>query len=392
MKGVIPFITLITIGLGLEQHCAFPPKPLGGDFKVIKLLPLKTIRYFCHPGFHLWGEEIAICDPEEGWEKLKVECLVDVADHKLALSSTSKSKADLPLQGKWHTKHQGKNCFRTSTDQDKSSWWTLDLLEPIEIKVINITFAKDESIPKSIEIRVGNSTDFKSNPLCGWLTNAKPFELVECSSVTRYVTISTISDSPLTICAINVLTSKIQSKSQCQASSNNDSTLIFDDICYWRTFQKLNFNGSMDLCHNSGMDLLTNQYPGYSKIIELENVGKIGRKVVWIGAQMRLRNQWFWVQNRTVEWPWNGVEVESQPWGLQEPSGDDCVVADSALQWQWNSLRCVISAFAVCESQMEFCPSPDSNPGSFISSSKFKKTFFLLFVKPGSHFSDKSFV
>ena len=120
----------------------------------------------------------------------------------------------------------------------------------------------------------------------------------------------------------------------------NVLTLIFDDICYWRTFQKLNFNGSLDLCHNYGMDLLTNQYPGYTKIVELENVdGKIGRKVLWIGAQMRLRNQWFWVQNRTLEWPWNGVEVESQPWGLQEPSGDDCVVADSALQWQWNSTK-----------------------------------------------------
>ena len=385
MKGVtiITFINFL-IGFGLcEENCAFPPKPLGGDFKVIKLLPLKTIRYFCHPGFHLWGEEIAICDPKIGWQDLKVECLVDVANHKLALSSNS-LKADLPLQGKWHTK----NCFKTSTGQDKSSWWTLDLLESIEIKVINITFAKDESIPKSIEIRVGNSTDFKSNPLCGWLTNAKPFELVECSSVTRYVTISTISDIPLVLCAVNVLSSKIQSKSQCP---NGDSTLIFDDICYWRTFQKLNFNGSLDLCHNYGMDLLTNQYPGYTKIVELENVdGKIGRKVLWIGAQMRLRNQWFWVQNRTLEWPWNGVEVESQPWGLQEPSGDDCVVADSALQWQWNSLRCVISAFAVCESQMEFCPSPDSNPGSFISSSKLNLEYFSILIN--SHFSDKDFV
>ena len=64
------------------------------------------------------------------------------------------------------------------------------------------------------------------------------------------------------------------------------------------------------------------------------------------------------------------MEVEDQPCGLQEPSGDDCAVADSALQWNWNSIRCVISAFAVCESELVQCPSPDVNPGSFISTSK----------------------
>ena len=26
-------------------------------------------------------------------------------------------------------------------------------------------------------------------------------------------------------------------------------------------------------------------------------------------------------------------------WGLLEPSGEDCVAADSALKWKWNSLR-----------------------------------------------------
>ena len=64
------------------------------------------------------------------------------------------------------------------------------------------------------------------------------------------------------------------------------------------------------------------------------------------------------------------MEVEHQPWGLQEPSGDDCAVADSALQWNWNSIRCVISAFAICESEIVQCPSPGVNPGSFISTSE----------------------
>ena len=66
----------------------------------------------------------------------------------------------------------------------------------------------------------------------------------------------------------------------------------------------------------------------------------------------------------------NGEEVQDQPWGLQEPSGEECVVADSALQWQWNSVRCVISAHVVCERSLQRCPSPDVNAGSYIKTSK----------------------
>ena len=51
-------------GSGSVSPCAFPPKPLGGNFKVLKLYPRKSIKYFCDPGFHLWGQEIVECDPE----------------------------------------------------------------------------------------------------------------------------------------------------------------------------------------------------------------------------------------------------------------------------------------------------------------------------------------
>ena len=57
----------------------------------------------------------------------------------------------------------------------------------------------------------------------------------------------------------------------------------------------------------------------------------------------------FQIQSYHIYRSWIDNEVHIQPWGLQEPSGEDCVVADSALQWQWNSIRCVISAHVVCE-------------------------------------------
>ena len=122
------------------------------------------------------------------------------------------------------------------------------------------------------------------------------------------------------------------------------------------------------------MTLLTNEnVKGYEKILEMENMHRIGRKILWIGAQMRRKNQWFWYDHRSSEWPWNGLEVQDQPWGLQEPSGENCVVTDSALQWKWNSIRCVISAHVVCQSPVKKCPNPDVNPGSYLKLNKSDK-------------------
>ena len=47
-------------------------------------------------------------------------------------------------------------------------------------------------------------------------------------------------------------------------------------------------------------------------------------------------------------------------WGVGEPSGEECVVLDSALKWKWNSVRCVISASAVCVGRPKGCMAPDA--------------------------------
>ena len=45
---------------------------------------------------------------------------------------------------------------------------------------------------------------------------------------------------------------------------------------------------------------------------------------------------------------------------MGEPSGEECVVLDSALKWKWNSVRCVISASAVCVGRPKGCMAPDA--------------------------------
>ena len=108
MKVFLLQTLCLTLVSSVQHKCQFPPKPLGGHFKVLKLVPFKTIRYFCNPGFHLWGEEILSCDPKIGWgQGQNVQCLVDAARGRLSTSSTSKSRAFLPIQGKWGTKHEG---------------------------------------------------------------------------------------------------------------------------------------------------------------------------------------------------------------------------------------------------------------------------------------------
>ncbi len=43
------------------------------------------------------------------------------------------------------------------------------------------------------------------------------------------------------------------------------------------------------------MDLLTNEnLLGYEKILQMEDFSKLGRRIVWLGAQMNHKNQWLW--------------------------------------------------------------------------------------------------
>ena len=42
--------------------------------------------------------------------------------------------------------HTGRNCFQASVEE-KTSWWTIDLLNIYQIVIVNATFADDEPIP-----------------------------------------------------------------------------------------------------------------------------------------------------------------------------------------------------------------------------------------------------
>ena len=105
-------ISSSTSGSFSNSLCTFPPKPLGGNFKVLKLYPRKSVKYFCDPGFHLWGQEIVECNPDQGWpnndkKSSSSVCLVDSALNKLAYSSSSGKSAIIPLKRKKYSRHSG---------------------------------------------------------------------------------------------------------------------------------------------------------------------------------------------------------------------------------------------------------------------------------------------
>ena len=90
---------------------------------------------------------------DQGWPNnvdSSSTCLVDSALNKLAYSSSSGKKATIPLKKEKYSRHAGnsnQHCFQTRKN-DKEAWWSVDLLEKVQIQAINITFAEDEDIPK----------------------------------------------------------------------------------------------------------------------------------------------------------------------------------------------------------------------------------------------------
>ena len=93
----------------------------------------------------------------------------------------------------------------------------------------------------SIELRAGNGTEYKENPLCNWITSpSNTFDLIECSSIGRYVTIAAVgSKIPLTLCVVNVLTrpqipSAILCNDKPKQAQISAGYLILDGKCYLR--------------------------------------------------------------------------------------------------------------------------------------------------------------
>ena len=63
---------------------------------------------------------------------------------------------------------KGFKCAQTS-ETDPNPWAMIDLGREIPILGLNVTLAEDNPVVSSLEVRIGNDSDHRHNPLCMWM-------------------------------------------------------------------------------------------------------------------------------------------------------------------------------------------------------------------------------
>ena len=255
------------------------------------------------------------------------------------------------------------------------------------VKHVRITTRCCDDLPiKNVEIRVGNSTTYKDNPLCNWLPGTQKEGdkiLVDCVSedtAGRYVSLlMTGTNAILSLCEVEVFSPNVLGTSSCNGDIDKDQLAVYDDSCFWfvndvkRDNERtdiLGYTEASEACDGIGYHLVDEIDTVGASFIKtrLEAEGRAGRgTMVWLGA---LRDQksrgsddtWKWVSGRTVSYIFWG---EGQPNNYNKEQ--NCAVLDSDLDWRWNDLSCKVDAKTVCRGDVSTCPSPRVNEGTWFT-------------------------
>ena len=91
-------------------------------------------------------------------------------------------------------------------------------------------------------------------------------------------------------------------------------------------------------------------------LLKDELKGKRERRMYWLGIRRGKISggQTTWYQDTKKKMS-NEMRTKlilngTKPWGLGEPgTTGDCATIDTALQWKWNGVSCMIDAFVVCQ-------------------------------------------
>ena len=253
------------------------------------------------------------------------------------------------------------------------------------VKHIRITTRCCDDLPiKNVEIRVGNSTTYKDNPLCNWLPGSlKEGDtiLVDCPSdntAGRYVSLMiTGSNTVLSVCEVEVFSPHVLGTSSCSPDIDRKQLAFYDDSCFWFVNDVLKENQSRDIlgfteasqtCDAIGYRLADEIDKKSASFIKsrLEAEGRAGSgTMVWIGA---IRDP----DGGKDTWQWmGGSTVREIFWGSGQPNNynneQNCAVLDSELDWRWNDLSCKVDAVTVCRGGVSRCPAPPVNVGTWYS-------------------------
>ena len=84
----------------------------------------------------------------------------------------------------------GYRCAATAV-KGGNSWLKIDLGMALKVLSVNISLAEDSEVPKTMELRLGNDSDHRNNPLCQWLTERYVGEQDVKAVITCKVTLQT---------------------------------------------------------------------------------------------------------------------------------------------------------------------------------------------------------
>ena len=172
------------------------------------------------------------------------------------------------------------------------------------VKHVRITTRCCDDLPiKNVEIRVGNSTTYKDNPLCNWLPGKQregDTIIVDCVSedtAGRYVSLlMTGTSAVLSLCEVEVFSTDVLGTSSCNSDVDKDQLAVYDESCFWfvddvekdneRT-DTLGFTTASQTCDSVGYHLVDGIDAIGASFIKtrLEAEGRAGSgTMVWLGA------------------------------------------------------------------------------------------------------------
>lgn len=341
-----------------------------------------VVRYICDNGYELFGKEKKTCK-DGAWKGDSPHCAVNVARYKPAVASSEngEGKAANAVDGVPTIVHEGRKCSETKSE--KSPWWTVDLLSVQAVKHVRITTRCCDDLPiKNVEIRVGNSTVYKDNPLCNWLPGTQKEGdtiLVECvtdDTSGRYVSLlMTGASAVLSLCEVEVFTPNVLGTASCSSDIDQNQLAVYDDSCFWFVDSVKKENGETDVLGFTEASQTCDAI-GYHLADEIDQIGADfiktrmeaeGRAnrgtMVWLGANRD-------PQDGKDSWKWvSGKSVRHIFWGSQQPNNynneQNCAVLDSQYDWRWNDLSCKVDAKTVCRGELSRCSSPPVNDGTW---------------------------
>lgn len=201
------------------RTCPHPAVPLYAHITLSDeshIRPGSIASYRCDDGYELFGSAVRTCNHNGVWSGELPYCAVNVAYGKPSNQSSTIRGGDSrnANDGDSGTLHEGKRCTESKIEQ--SPWWTVDLLQPYEVKVIRIITRGccGHQPLHDIEVRVGNSSTVSGNRLCAWypgtLEDGTTKDLPCAAPIKgRYVFIQMVGvEASLSLCEVFVFTTK----------------------------------------------------------------------------------------------------------------------------------------------------------------------------------------